>query len=231
MWLLVLVVAVAFWGAFTWLVSFYPGDQAIVSAVFGGILIGVLFAMRQSPPTSIASWEEGAYGEEETAKQLRLLEREGWVVLHDLANGTRNFDHVVLGPSGVYCLNSKWSGYRLELASGGGMVGRHAYDDEVYIDVTRTLRRARSEAAELNSQIAQRCGQKVWVQPVVVWWGEVAGGGKSVDGVGVVQGRHLAERLGAQKGRPVRDFDAVVAVLRPGRHMRQRGEEGRAPDA
>jgi hypothetical protein len=222
LWAFVALVEIAFWAVFSWLVDLFPGDQTWVSAGFAGALAAIWFALRQSPPVSIASWEEGAYGEEETAKQLRVLEKEGRVVLHDLANGSANFDHVVLGPAGVFCLNSKWSGYRLEQTADGRLVGRHQYDDDLYRDVEATLRRARAEAAALSKQITQRCGQRLWVDPVVVWWGDVANGGQLLDGVGVVQGKNLAERLRAPRGRPVPQFDQVVAVLQPGRHARRR---------
>lgn len=214
-------VAVLIWLGFLVLMRVYPGDQSWATAALAGALAMMLAMFRRMPPGAISSWEEGAYGEEETAKALRGLEREGWVVLHDLANGSRNFDHVVLGPTGVYCLNSKWSGYRLEATEDGRIIGRHRYDDEIYRDVTASIRKAKGEAADLNKQILARTGKKLWVKPVVVWWGDVADGGKTVDGVGLVQGAHLADRLRAQVGRPIQDFDAVVEALRPGRHARR----------
>jgi len=222
LWALVVVVAVVVWALFAGLFGLLPGDQTWVNSAFAGALVATLLARRQSPPVSIASWEEGAYGEEETAKQLRVLEKEGWVVLHDLANGSANFDHVVLGPTGVYCLNSKWSGYRLERTDDGRLVGKHRYDDDLYLSIVSIVRRARGEAAALSEQIEKRCGQRLWVQPVIVWWGEVANGGQTVDGVGVVDGKVLADRLRSQKGRPVPQFERVVAVLRPGRHSQPR---------
>lgn len=219
-WLAALVVAAAIWCVFVGLMRLFPGDQSWATAALAGALGATLYAFRQRPPVAIASWEEGAYGEEETAKQLRILEKEGWVVLHDLANGSKNFDHVVLGPNGVFCLNSKWSGYRLDVTPDGRMVGRHKYDDDLYRDVQGSIRRARVEAAELSQRVRERCGATIWVRPVIVWWGDVVNGGKLVDGVGVVQGKFLAERLRAQKGTPVKEFDLVAAALRPGRHAR-----------
>lgn len=224
-WVYAYLVAGAFWFAFWWLLRLYPGDQSWLAAAFAGVLIGMIAALRQSPPVGIASWEEGAYGEEETAKQLRVLEREGWVVLHDLANGSANFDHVVIGPRGVFCLNSKWSAYRLETGPEGRLVARHKYDEDLYRDIRGDVRRAKAEAAALSERIAQRCGTKVWVQPVIVWWGgwgDAENGGRRVDGVGVVEGKRLVERLRAQSGQPVQRFDDVVACLRPGRHARTR---------
>lgn len=129
MWRAVYAVAIAVWVVFWALMRLYPGDQDWATAAFAGALVGGLFALRQSPPAAIANWQAGAFGEEETAKQLRALERDGWVVLHDLANGTTNFDHVVLGPAGVFCLNSKWSSYRLEQTDNGRLIGHHEYDE------------------------------------------------------------------------------------------------------
>lgn len=199
----------------------FPGDQSWATAAFAGSLATTIVMFRRTPPNAIATWEEGAWGEEETAKALRVLEREGWVVLHDLVHGSRNFDHVVLGPTGVYCLNSKWSGYRLESTDDGRLVGRHRYDEEIYRDVSASIRAAKGEASELHKRILARTGHNLWVQPVVVWWGEVANGGRTVDGVGVVQGKNLADRLRAQKGRRIRDREAIVDALTPGRHTRR----------
>ena len=57
--------------------------------------------------------EQGADGEEVTAKALMALPSE-WVVLHDLRWPGRRFaniDHVVVGPGGVFVIDSKnWSG-------------------------------------------------------------------------------------------------------------------------
>lgn len=225
LWALAAVVGVLVWLVFWWLMSLFPGDHSWSTAAFAGGLIATFVAVRQSPPVGIASWEEGAFGEEETAKQLRLLEKEGWVVLHDLANGSANFDHVVIGPNGVFCLNSKWSAYRLETGPEGRLVARHKYDEDLYQDIHGKVRRAKAEAAALSERIAQRCGTKIWVQPVIVWWGgwgDTEHGGRRVDGVGVVEGKRLAERLRAQAGKPVHRFDDVVACLRPGRHSRGR---------
>lgn len=215
-------VLAAMWLGFWCLMRLLPGDLSWASAAFAGALAATLYSFRQRPPVAIATWEEGAYGEEQTGKQLRALEKCGWIVLHDLANGSKNFDHVVLGPNGVFCLNSKWSGYRLDVDPDGQLVGRHQYDDELYRDVQGALRQARAEAATLRDRIHERCGAQLWVQPVIVWWGDVVNGGRLVDGVGVVQGKNLVPRLKEQQGKRIANFDEVVAVLRPGRHARRR---------
>lgn len=221
-WLVAALVGVAVWVAFWWMIDRMPGDQSWLTSAFAGALVASFLTLRQSPPVGIASWEAGAIGEQQTARKLRRLERDGWVVLHDLAAGSANFDHVVIGPNGVFCLNSKWSSYRLEEGPDGQLIARHRYDEELTGNIRGALRRARAEAAALSDRIAERCGTRLWVTPVIVWWGDVANGGRLVDGVGVVHGAHLADRLRSYPGRPVRDFDEVVARLRPGRRVKRR---------
>ena len=54
------------------------------------------------------AWRRGAEGEEEVAWRLHKL-GEGWRVLHSVPIGTgeTDIDHVVIGPPGVFSLNSK----------------------------------------------------------------------------------------------------------------------------
>jgi Nuclease-related domain len=63
----------------------------------------------------------GAVGERRTARLLARLERQGWVVLHDLAvPGSRaNLDHLVIGHGGVFVIDSKQYRGRLHLDGSG----------------------------------------------------------------------------------------------------------------
>jgi hypothetical protein len=60
------------------------------------------------------AYEQGAEGERRTADALAMLPASGWFVLHDVRwPGKRfaNIDHVVVGPGGVFVIDSKaWSG-------------------------------------------------------------------------------------------------------------------------
>lgn len=63
---------------------------------------------------SAAKYERGAHGERATGAVLDALRQEGWAVFHDVKWPGRpraNIDHVVLGPPGIYVIDSKnWSG-------------------------------------------------------------------------------------------------------------------------
>src|SRR3954453_15709937 len=63
---------------------------------------------------SAEAFERGAEGEESTARVLGVLSLEGWRVFHDVrwpGRSQANIDHVVVGPGGVFVIDSKaWSG-------------------------------------------------------------------------------------------------------------------------
>jgi hypothetical protein len=92
-----------------------------------GLVVGVLAAMavgwglRFRPSPDAIAWQRGAAGEQRTARLLSPLERQGWVILHDLAiPGSRaNLDHLMIGPSGVFVVDSKQYRGRLRLDPSG----------------------------------------------------------------------------------------------------------------
>jgi hypothetical protein len=63
---------------------------------------------------SAEAYERGAVGEETTARALGELSAEGWRVFHDVrwpGRSQANIDHVLVGPSGVFVIDSKaWDG-------------------------------------------------------------------------------------------------------------------------
>jgi hypothetical protein len=69
----------------------------------GGAAASFWLLVRLSPPGWIQNWQSGAYGEQATAKALRVLEDDGWVVLHDLPASRGNVDHIAVGPAGSSC--------------------------------------------------------------------------------------------------------------------------------
>ena len=72
---------------------------------------------------SAAAFERGADGEEAAAAALSALPSDVWRVFHDLrwpGRSRANLDHVVVGPSGVFVIDTKaWSG---AITTGGGVL-------------------------------------------------------------------------------------------------------------
>jgi Nuclease-related domain len=84
------------------------------------IVLGWLLRFRPSPAT--LAWRHGAQGERRTARLLAPLERRGYQVFHDLAvpGSGANVDHLVVGPTGVFVIDSKR--YRGRLRYTGGQL-------------------------------------------------------------------------------------------------------------
>jgi Nuclease-related domain len=161
-----------------------------------GLVLGGLAAMaagwglRFRPSPVAIAWRRGAAGERRTARLLAPLERHGWVVLHDLAvPGSRaNLDHLVIGPGGVFVIDSKQYRGRLQLDPTGRLWhGRYP--------LAPTLR-AVSFEADQAAQVLTDPG--VAVVPIVAVHGAQVPWGKVVmDGVPVVPARRLPGMLRA----------------------------------
>jgi hypothetical protein len=159
-----------------------------------GLVLGGLAAMvagwglRFRPSPDASAWQRGAAGERRTARLLDPLARHGWVVLHDLAIPGRqaNLDHLVIGPGGVFVIDSKQYRGRLQLDPTGRLWhGRHP--------LASTLRAADFEADQA-AQILPDPG--VAVVPIVAVHGAQVPWGKVVtDGVPVVAARRLPSML------------------------------------
>ena len=170
------------------------GATAALLAPRPGLLVGGAAAsltgwalrFRTSPETR--AWRRGAIGERRTARLLARLERHGWAVLHDLAvPGSRaNIDHLLIGPGGVFVVDSKLYTGKLHLAPGGSLWhGRYP--------LAPVLRAVRFEAAQAAQTLAT---PGVEVVPLVAVHGAQVPWGKFVvDGVPVVGARRLPELL------------------------------------
>jgi hypothetical protein len=102
----------------------HAGLAAPAAAIVAGGL-GFLLRFRVSVDTT--AWRRGAKGEQRTARRLRRLGR-GWIVFHDLAvPGSRaNADHLVIGPPGIFLVDSKHYRSRLTLTPEGSLwYGHH----------------------------------------------------------------------------------------------------------
>ena len=112
-------------------------------------------------PREERDWSVGADGEEEVAWRLRKL-GDGWHVIHSVPVGEKgaDIDHVVIGPAGVFTLNTKnHSKHRVTVTEGA-----------VYVNGQRTdyLRNSRFEAQRACKFLSASCNGEVTVQSVIV---------------------------------------------------------------
>jgi hypothetical protein len=152
------------------------------------VAVAAGWGLRFRPSPDASAWRRGAAGERRTGRLLGPLERHGWAVLHDLAvAGSRaNLDHLVIGPAGVFVIDSKQYCGRLRLDPSGRLWhGRYP--------LAPTLRAVSFEADQAALVLTD---PDVVVVPIVAVHGAQVPWGKVVmDGVPVVAARRLPSML------------------------------------
>jgi hypothetical protein len=142
---------------------------------FWGLGLGAGFtfavALAQSPPAHIERWRQGAEGERATARALRPLTRSGWILINDVQRDRGNIDHVLVGPAGVFVLETKNLSGLVSVAN-DVLSLRHRVDpDDGYV-LDRVGVATRGQAASLQAQLRGAGVRPGWLQPVVVIWAD-----------------------------------------------------------
>jgi hypothetical protein len=176
-----------------------------------GLVVAVLvgWRLRFCPSEQARSWQRGAQGERRTARLLDRLTRDGYVVFHDLAipGSPVNLDHLVIGPSGVFVIDSKqWTGSIRQGAD--GLVWHNHYR------LDRTL-----EAVRWEAQVVGRLLGTPTAAVVCVHGAHVHGGGLDAQGVAIVPAHLLRSALGDDRVLSDADVDLLATIawtsLRP----------------
>jgi hypothetical protein len=161
-----------------------------------GLVLGGLAAvvvgrgLRFRPSRDAVAWRRGASGERRTARVLAALERHGWAVLHDLAvpHSQTNIDHLVIGPGGVFVIDSKQYRGRLQLDPSGRLWhGRYPLAPAL-----RAVSFEADQAARVLPDPGMVVVPIVAVHDAQVPWGKIV-----VHGVPVVPARRLPSMLRA----------------------------------
>ncbi|MGH9135383.1 MAG: nuclease-related domain-containing protein [Ilumatobacteraceae bacterium] len=153
--------------------------------------------------TDERAFRVGFAGERKVARELEKLPP-GWHVVHSVPFGeNRNdIDHIVIGPGGVFTLNTKhhargriWVAGRTIMVSGRK---------------TQYVEQAQSEAAAASRALSAACGFEVIVRPAVVVIAAQLTIKEPAEGVDVIGRRFVASWLTAL---PVQLAPAVVEEL------------------
>jgi hypothetical protein len=153
-----------------------------------GLAVAVLvgWRLRFRPSEQVTAWLRGAAGERHTARLLDRLTRDGFMVFHDLAvpGSPANVDHLVIGPSGVFVIDSKqWTGSVHQGSDGLAWHNHHRLD--------RTLETVRWEAEMVGRVLGIRTSALLCVHGAHTY-----GGGLRAQGVAIVPAHLLRSTLG-----------------------------------
>jgi hypothetical protein len=171
-----------------------------------GLVVAVLvgWRLRFRPSEQARTWQRGSAGERHTARLLDRLPRDGFVVFHDLAvpGSPANVDHLVIGPSGVFVIDSKqWTGQVQQGAD--GLVWHNHYR------LDRTLETVRWEAETIGRSLGTRIAALLCVHGA-----HVQGGGLDAQGVAVVPAHLLRSALGYDRVLSDADVQLLAATAR-----------------
>jgi hypothetical protein len=162
--------------------------------------------LRFRPSERARTWQGGAAGERHTARLLDRLTRDGFVVFHDLAvpDSPANVDHLVIGPTGVFVIDSKqWTGSVHQSPDGLAWHNHYRLD--------RTLETVRWEAETVGRLLGTHTAALLCVHGA-----HVDRGGLLANGVAIVPAAQLRSALGHDRvlSDPVVSMLAVTAWTR-----------------
>lgn len=110
-----------------------------------------------------ASYRAGVAGEQRTAGVLAGLERDGYRVLHSVPLSPRkDIDHLVIGPTGIWAINTKATTYDVT-AKADGAVYSDGYRQKWIESITR-------DAAIVGENLSLAARMDVSCQPLVAVW-------------------------------------------------------------
>jgi hypothetical protein len=167
--------------ALAWIATHVSGTAQIVwlIAASAGLLVSLVLVIRHLV-IGIERWRNtwlGYYGERVVAEALDPLKAGGFRIFHDVPAGDGksafNIDHVIVGPSGVFAIETKTR--RKGRARAGFAEHQIIYDGRVLAypwgEDRHGLDQAQRQAAWLRDWLGQLLGQPVPVRPVLTFPG------------------------------------------------------------
>jgi Nuclease-related domain. len=110
----------------------------------------------------------GERGELHVADVLEELRMDGYKPVHDIVGNGFNIDHVIVGPGGVFAIETKYRSGKGQITFRNGetlLVG--GFPEE-----KNCLKQARGSAKAVSHLIAENCARREWVTPIVVFVGD-----------------------------------------------------------
>ncbi|WP_163551792.1 nuclease-related domain-containing protein [Candidatus Frankia alpina] len=186
-----------------------PGVVTAQLAVLAAFAVGVVGAVRflRTPP-EIEAWREDAEAERSTARALDRLVRAGYTVLHDrsLADSAGNIDHLVIGPSGAWVIETDAHQGPIRQNAAGVWAGK--------VPLRAMLGLVAWMGEEATAQLLGELpdGWQLEVQPVVAFArAEVPAGLALVEGVLLLPAAGVAEYV-LSAGVVLRPIDVAMLV-------------------
>ena len=140
-----------------------PWPYTIVAVCIAAFCVFKLWRAK----SELKRFKQGRDGERIVAEQLEKMRASGYRVLHDVVAGDFNLDHVLIGPTGIFVVETKTPSKR-------GKGNRITFDGEaVQINgrsfLPNPLKQAKGNAAWLHNILKSSTGKSFWVTPIVTF--------------------------------------------------------------
>jgi hypothetical protein len=148
-------------------VGFLVGDWRV--GVTAGVIAAILDTVwRARSHSTVPAWRRASIAERRTEAQLRKLERNGYRTLHARAipGSEAQIDHLVVGPTGVYAVDSEKWDKRLPVRV---QMGKKLFHGP--FDMKPRLTEAKWEASQASELISKSYGKEVSVVPSLAIYG------------------------------------------------------------
>ena len=143
-----------------------PGLYTIAASMFLSLAAWRIF--RALP--KLRALRQGIAGEQAVGQFLERLHADGYRVFHDVVGPTFNVDHVLVGPAGIFTIETKtWSkpmrgDARVTADADGLLIAGQRPDRDPIVQ-------ARAQAGWIAQQIKESTGRTFTVRPVIVFPG------------------------------------------------------------
>ncbi|GGJ04869.1 hypothetical protein GCM10010885_12510 [Alicyclobacillus cellulosilyticus] len=170
------------------------GSYILLCISLGVFIAGCLPVLndKYDPETWLSAFDRGAKGEETVQRWLASLP-DGYSVFHDIECAVGNLDHVVIGPTGVFVIETKSHSGQVDVDMNGRLVrnGRPFEKD--------LIKQSWREALWLRDWIQGRLGIEVRVYPLLVFSRAFVLVRRPVNGVTVLPGKWLVDHIVKRK--------------------------------
>lgn len=164
--LMIIVLALLEW--YRWFISMPPAPAVYTAAAVLAIVWAYLRFRKVKP--RLRALRLAADGEKAVGQFLEKLRSEGFQVFHDVVGDNFNVDHILIGPQGVFTVETKtWNkpknfDARVIFDGVGIKVGQYSPDRDVAVQ-------AKAQASWMQRLLLESAGRTVSVRPVVLFPG------------------------------------------------------------
>ena len=143
-----------------------PWGYSVVAVTVSAFGVWKLYKIRNQ----IKQLKLGRDGERAVGQFLESLRQDGYKVFHDIVGDGFNVDHVVIGPTGIYSIETKTFSKSVDKNSKIVFDGSKITKDGFELDRDPVIQ-AKAQAKWLSELLESSTNRKIQVQPVVLFPG------------------------------------------------------------